>query len=394
MFTTTNLHFLPEDAVEMRNLASQFGERVLMPAAVDARKKKETPIHVLNAMREQNYFGISVPEEYGGMGFNYVTVGGIIEELSAADSGLSVVIPVHSSLFVDGLLLFGTEEQKKKYLPPAATGELIGANCITEPGAGTDVGSMKATAEDKGDHYLVNGTKQFITNATLAGAFIVFAKTDPGEGAKGISAFIIEKDFDGVSIGKPEDKFPMPASVTAEVIFTDVKVPKENVLGELNNGFKIAMAILNGGRIEMAFQAVGMAQRALNEALKYSRERVQFGKPINALQATQFKLANMATRVNAGRLMAYYAAGLRDKGLDYTSAAAQAKVFCSEMAHEVINTSLQIHGAYGLCSEYVISTLYADQRVTEIYEGTSEAQRLTIAGMLLREFNKFDPPQK
>jgi len=388
---TTNLHFLPDGMEELRLDAREFGDKIIRPAAAAARAAKNTPPEVLDAMREKGYFGLSVPEEFGGLGFSYANVGGIIEELSMADTGTTVVIPVHNSLFVDAILMFGTQEQKENYLPRAASGEIIGANCITEPGAGTDVGSMAATAVDNGDYWLVNGDKQFITNATIAGAFIFFAKTDPEAGGRGISAFIIDADTPGLTIGKPESKISMPASVTAGVNLLDVQVPKENLLGELGKGFKIAMTVLNGGRIEMAFQSVGLAQEALNLALAHCRERKQFGKPISAFQISQQKMARMAMLVNQARLAAYHAAGVKDKGHPYAREAAMAKLFCSEVAHEVINDSLQLHGGNGLMGEYRISDLYLDQRVTEIYEGTSEAQILTIAGDLAKQFETDNP---
>jgi alkylation response protein AidB-like acyl-CoA dehydrogenase len=295
------------------------------------------------------------------------------------------MLSVHNSLTCEILKLYGSDALKQKYLPQMATGEKIGAYCITEPDAGTDVASIKTTAEDKGDHYLLNGTKTFVTNGAFAGVFIVFAKTDPEAKHKGISTFVVDAGTDGIMIGAPEKKCGIKASDTREINLSDVKVPKENLIGNLGDGFKMCVGILNSGRIGVSFQAIGIAQAALNEAIKYSKERVQFGKSISNFQAIQWKLAEMATRIEAGRLLAYRAARLKDEGKPCHRESSMSKLFCSQMSNFVANEAVQIHGGYGYIKEYPVERYFRDARVTELYEGTSEAQRMVIARDLLKE---------
>jgi len=376
---------LSEEELELKEMAKEFAEKRLYPIAEEMDEKSETPKELLDECAELGYMGFTIPEEYGGMGFNSTTFMGVLEEFCAASAGFGIILSVHCSLCAEIIKLFGTDELKKKYLPLMATGEKIGAYCVTEPDAGTDVSAISTQAEDKGDHYLINGTKTFVTNGGFAGLFIVFAKTDPDGGHKALSCFVVDSDLDGISIGKPERKCGIKASDTREVNFSDVKIPKENLLGELGAGFKMAVTILNSGRIGVSFQALGIARSALNEAIKYSKERKQFGKPLAAFQALQFKMAEMATKIDAGRLMAYRAAALKDAGQPCHREASMSKLFCSKTANFVVNEAVQIHGGYGYMKEYAVERYFRDARVTEIYEGTSEAQRLVISKDILKD---------
>jgi butyryl-CoA dehydrogenase len=285
--------YLSEEDLELKEMAREFAEKRLYPIAMELDEKGETPKELLDECAELGYFGFTVPEEYGGMGFSTTSFMGVVEEFSSACAGFGIILSVHSSLNCEIINTYGSDELKQKYLPAMAAGERIGAYCITEPDAGTDVVSLSATAVDKGDHYLLNGTKSFVTSAGIAGIFLVFAKTDPDAGYKGISCFAVEPDSEGITLGAPEKKLGIRASETREVSFDDVKVPKENLVGEIGRGFYQAVNILNSGRIGVSFQAIGIAQAALNEAIKYSKERQQFGKPISNFQAIQFKLADM-----------------------------------------------------------------------------------------------------
>ncbi len=377
--------FLSEEDQEFKDMARDFAEKRLYPRAMEFDEEGITPQELIEEVAELGYLGFTVPEEYGGMGFSATTFMGVIEEMCAACAGFGIMLSVHCSLTCEILKLFGSEELKKRYLPDMAAGKKIGAYCITEPNAGTDVASLATTAVDKGDHFLLNGTKTFVTNAKFAGVYIVFAKTDPDKGHKGISCFVVDRDSEGLTLGQPEKKCGIKASDTREVNLADVKVPKENLLGELGQGFRMCVTILNSGRIGVSFQAIGIAQAALNEALKYSKERVQFGQPIANFQAIQFKLAEMATRIDAGRLLAYRAAQLKDEGKPCHRESSMSKLFCSGMANYVCNEAVQIHGGYGYIKEYAVERYFRDARVTELYEGTSEAQRMVISKDLLKE---------
>jgi alkylation response protein AidB-like acyl-CoA dehydrogenase len=376
---------LSEEDLELKQMARELAEKRLYPIAEEMDEKGETPRELIEECAELGYFGFTVPEEYGGLGMSATTFMGVLEEICAASAGFGITFSVHNSLCCEIIKLYGTDEQKKKYLPAMAAGEKIGAYCVTEPDAGTDIASIATHADDKGDHWVLNGTKTYVTNGAFAGVFIVFAKTDPEAGHKGLSTFIVDADSDGLMVGKAERKCGMKCSDTREVSFSDVKVPKENLLGELGGGFKMAVTILNSGRIGVSFQSIGIAQAALDEAIKYSKERVQFGKPIAAFQAIQFKLADMATKIDAGRLLAYRAAMLKDAGEPCHREASMAKMFCSEMANFVANEAVQIHGGYGYIKEYAVERYFRDARVTMLYEGTSEAQRMVISRDLLRE---------
>jgi len=376
---------LTEDDLEFKKMARDFAEKRLYPRAEEFDEKGITPPELIQECGELGYFGFTVPEEYGGLGLGAVSFMGVLEEICAACAGFGIMLSVQNSLCNEIIKVFGSDELKQKYLPPMATGEKIGAYCITEPNAGTDIASLSTSATDKGDHYLLDGTKTFVTNAEYASVLIVFAKTDPEAGRKGISCFVVDKDSDGITLGKAEKKCGIKASDTREISFADVKVPKENLLGNPGEGFRMAVVILNSGRIGVSFQAIGIAQAALNEAIKYSKERKQFGQPIANFQAIQFKLAEMATRIDAGRLLGYRAALMKDTGVPCHRESSMSKLFCSQTANFVCNEAVQIHGGYGYMKEYAVERYFRDARVTEIYEGTTEAQKMVISRDLLRE---------
>jgi alkylation response protein AidB-like acyl-CoA dehydrogenase len=326
-----------------------------------------------------------LPEEFGGSNFDFISYILIMEEFAKACAGLQIALSVHNSLACDAILKFGTPEQKKKYLPSLARGEKIGAYSLTEPGSGTDAGSLRTSAVSKDDFYLLNGTKTFVTNGGIADLFVVFVLTNPELKSKGISCLLVEKGTEGFSIGAKEKKMGMRGSDTRQISFSDCKIPKENLLGKENGGFKIALILLDPSRITVGAQSIGIAQAAFEEALKYSKERVQFGQPICNFQAIAFKLADMATQMDAARLLIYRAAYIHSKGIRCSREAAMAKLFASEVANRVVNEAVQIHGGYGYMKEYAVERYFRDARVTEIYEGTSEAQRIVISRQLLKE---------
>lgn len=329
--------------------------------------------------------GVPFPEEYGGAGLSYVNYIGVCEELAKYCATTSVMVSAHSSLCTWPIYNFGTEEQKQKYLPSLCSGEKLGAFGLTEPGAGTDAAMQKTTAEDKGDHWLLNGSKIFITNAGYAETFVIFAMTDKEKGNKGISAFIVEKDFPGFKVGAHEKKMGIRGSSTCELIFEDCIVPKENLLGGeemLNKGFKIAMMTLDGGRIGIGAQALGIAQSAIDECVKYTTQRVQFGKRISQFQNTQFELADMQAKVDAARLLIYRAAQAKEDHEPYSHLAAMGKLYASEAASDVTRRCLQLTGGYGYTREYPFERLMRDAKITEIYEGTSEVQKMVISGWM------------
>ena len=376
---------LTEDDLEFKEMAREFAEKRLYPNAEEYDEKGVTPQELIDECAELGYFGFTIPEEYGGLGLNSTSFMGVLEELCGGCAGFGIMLSVHNTLVAELLNSFGSDELKQKYLPLMATGEKIGAYCLTEPNSGTDAASLSTSAEDKGDHYLINGTKTFVTNAMYAGLFVVFAKTDPDAGYKGISCFIVDADSEGLTLGHPEKKMGIKASDTREISFVDVKVPKENLCGPLGNGFRQAVAILNSGRIGVSFQAIGIAQAAFNEALKYSKERKQFNQPISNFQAIQFKLAEMQTRIDASRLMGYRAALLKDAKEPCHREASMAKLFSTQSANYVCNEAVQIHGGYGYIKEYAVERYFRDARITELYEGTTEAQKMVISKDLLKE---------
>ncbi len=368
----------------IRNMVRDFAEKEIEPLAAELDEKEEYPHEILKKMAGLGLLGILVPAEYGGAGLDTVSYAIVIEEISKKCASTGVITSVHNSLVSDPILKYGTEEQKKKYLPLLAKGEKIGAFSGTEANAGTDLGAMETTAVLDGDHYVINGSKMFITSGSEAGIHIVFAITDKSAGYKGISAFIVESDTEGFEVGSIFDKMGIHASLTAELIFEDMRVPKENLLGEEGEGFKIALATLDGGRIGIAAQAVGIAQRALEESIEYSQQRQQFGRPISKFQAIQWKIADMATNIEASRLLLHRAAFAKDQGGRFSKEAAMAKLFASETAVKAALEGVQIHGGYGYTKEYVVERLFRDAKITEIYEGTSEAQRMVIAKNVIK----------
>jgi len=375
---------LNEQQKMIRNMVREFAEKEVKPKAAELDEKEEYPHAALKRMAELGILGAIIPQEYGGAGLDNVTYSVIIEEISRACASTGVVTSVHNSLTAWPIMYYGTEEQKKKYLPILARGEKIGAFGGTEPNAGSDLGAMQTTAELKGDHYIINGSKTFITSGPEAGIIIVFAVTDKEAGSRGISAFIVEREFEGYSVGGIFDKIGINASLTSELLFEDMKVPKENLLGKEGEGFKIALATLDGGRIGIASQAVGIAQAALDESIQYSMQRQQFGKPLAKFQAIQWMISEMATRIEASRLLVRNAAYQKDAGNRIGKEAAMAKLFAAETASWCADRAIQVHGGYGYTKEYPVERLYRDARITGIYEGTSEVMKMVIAGSLLR----------
>jgi len=366
--------------------AKKFAEKELAPLAAEYDEKQEANVGALKALGELGYLGMTVPDQYGGTGVGAVAYAGAMVEFSKVDSGVSVGVSVQNSLVNDAVMMFGTEDQKKAYLPKLASGEWLGCFSLTEAGAGSDPGHIRATAVRDGDDYVLNGTKNFTTNGGFADVIIAFFSTDRDKGAKGISAFLIHKEAPGFEVGKHENKLGIRSSSTTEMVFTDCRVPAKNLLGQENKGLNIALATLDCGRIGIAAQAVGIAEAALEEAVKYAKERVQFGKPLAEFEALQFTLADMAVDVEVAKTMLYRVAWMKDSGAKkFTKESAMVKLFASEMSHRVCHKALQIHGGYGFIKDYKVERLYRDQRITEIYEGTSEIQRLVIARSLLSD---------
>lgn len=367
------------DEQDIIDMLHEFCLKEVQPIAAEIDEEERFPAETVSKLAEMGMMGLQYPEEYGGAGMSYVTYIAVCEELAKYCASTSVTLSAHGSLCCWPISEFGTEEQKQKYLTKLASGEHLGAMGLTEPSAGTDAAMQKTTAVDKGDHWLINGTKIFITNAAYADTFVIFAMTDKEKGNKGISAFIIEKGFQGFSIGTKEKKMGIRASSTCELIFEDMIVPKENLLGELNKGFKIAMMLLDGGRIGIAAQALGIAEGAIEECVKYVTQRVQFGQTISKFQNTQFQLADMQTKVEASRLLIYRAAQAKQDHEPYSHLAAQAKLFAAETASDVTRRCLQLIGGYGYTREYPFERFMRDAKITEIYEGTSEVQKMVIA---------------
>ncbi|MCQ2272409.1 MAG: acyl-CoA dehydrogenase [Bacteroidales bacterium] len=362
----------------------EFAENEVKPLAAEVDEEEKFPMETVEKMAKIGIMGIPIPKQYGGQGGTNQMYGMAVEELSRVCGTTGVIVSAHTSLCMNPILEYGTEEQKQQYLPKLAKGEWIGAFGLTEPNAGTDAAMQQTTAVDAGDKWILNGTKIFITNAAYANVFIVMAMTDKSQGTRGISAFIVEKGFKGFSIGKMEKKMGIRGSATCELIFENCEVPKENLLGELGKGFKIAMQTLDGGRIGIAAQALGIAQGAMDETIKYTKERKQFGKAIAAFQNTQFQLANLETKVQAARLLVRQASYKKDQHQPYSVDAAMAKLFAAETAMEVTTKAVQLHGGYGYTREYPVERMMRDAKITEIYEGTSEVQRMVIAGKLLK----------
>ena len=375
---------LTEEQLAVQEAARDFAQSELLPEVIERDTEARFPKEQIQKMGALGFMGMMVDPAYGGGGMDTISYVIAMEELSKIDASASVSMSVNNSLVCWGLDNYGTEEQKQRYLTKLATGAQLGAFCLSEPEAGSDATSQQTTATLEGDYYLLNGTKNWITNGSSASIYLVIAQTDACKGHKGISAFIVEKGWDGFVVGKKEDKLGIRGSDTHSLMFTDVKVPVQNRIGAEGFGFTFAMETLNGGRIGIAAQALGIASGAYELALAYSKERKAFGKPISQHQAIQFKLADMATQIEAARLLVYKAAWLKDEGKDYAQASAMAKLYASEVAMNVTIEAVQVHGGYGYVKEYHVERLMRDAKITQIYEGTSEIQRIVIARGILK----------
>jgi alkylation response protein AidB-like acyl-CoA dehydrogenase len=375
---------LSEEQLAVRDAAREFAQTELLPGVIERDSQAKFPQEQVEKMGQLGFLGMMVDPQYNGGGMDTVSYVIAMEELSKIDASASVAMSVNNSLVCWGLEKYGTEDQKQKYLTRLASGEVLGAFCLSEPEAGSDATSQRTVAERSGDHYLINGVKNWITNGSSASIYLVFAQTDPQKGHKGISVFIVERGWDGFVVGKKEDKLGIRGSDTHSLIFTDVKVPVENRIGADGFGFTYAMETLNGGRIGIAAQALGIAAGAYELALAYSKERKTFGKPISEHQAIQFKLADMVTQIEAARMLVYKAAWLKDQREDYAHASAMAKLYASEVAMNVTIEAVQIHGGYGYVKEYHVERLMRDAKITQIYEGTSEIQRIIISRKILK----------
>ncbi len=375
---------LTEEQLAVQAAAREFAQKELKPGVIERDSKMQYPTEQVRMMGELGFMGMMVSPEYGGGGMDTMSYVLAMEELSKVDSSCSVIVSVNNSLVCWGIEEFGTEAQKLKYLPKLATGEWIGSFCLSEPEAGSDATSQRTTAEDMGDYYLLNGTKNWITNGGTSKVHLVIAQTNAEAGHRGINAFIVETDWDGVVVGAKEDKLGIRSSDTHTIMYNDVKVPKENRIGDDGFGFKFAMKTLSGGRIGIAAQALGIAGGAYELAVDYSKQREAFGKPISKHQAIAFKLADMATEIEAAKLMVYRSAWLKDQHANYDSASAMAKLFASEVAMRHTVEAVQIHGGYGFVKEYHVERLMRDAKITQIYEGTSEVQRIVISRNVLK----------
>jgi alkylation response protein AidB-like acyl-CoA dehydrogenase len=374
---------LTQEHKMIRDAARDFAQSELLPGVIERDENQSFPAEQVKKLGELGFLGMMVNPKYGGAGMDAISYVLAMEEISKVDASTSVVMSVNNSLVCWGLETYGTEQQKERYLIPLAKGEIIGAFCLSEPEAGSDATSQSTTAIDKGDYYLLNGTKNWITNGNTASVYLVIAQTDLEKGHKGINAFIVEKEMGGFVIGTKENKLGIRGSDTHSLMFTDVKVPKENRIGENGFGFTFAMKTLSGGRIGIASQALGIASGAYELALQYSKERKAFGKEISKHQAIAFKLADMATEIDAARLLCLKAAWLKDNGQNYDQAGAMAKVFASETAMKTTVEAVQVHGGYGFVKEYHVERLMRDAKITQIYEGTSEIQRIVISRSIL-----------
>lgn len=379
---------LSEEHVMIQKAARDFAQNECLPGVIERDEKQQFPKEQIMKLAELGFMGMMVDPKYGGAGMDTISYVLAMEEISKVDASTSVCMSVNNSLVCWGLETFGSEEQKQKYLTPLAQGRkdgelYIGAFLLSEPEAGSDATSQRTTAEDMGDHYLLNGTKNWITNGSSASVYLVIAQTDPAKGSKGINAFIVEKNWPGVTVAAKENKLGIRGSDTHTILLTDVKVPKENRIGEDGFGFKFAMKTLAGGRIGIASQALGIASGAYELALAYSKQRKAFGKEIMHHQAIQFKLADMATKIEAARLLCLKAAWEKDNGLDYTLSSSMAKVYASEAAMWISTEAVQVHGGYGFVKEYHVERLMRDAKITQIYEGTSEVQRIVISRSIL-----------
>ena len=370
---------LNRDQLMMQKMVRDFVKDEIIPQASITDETHAFPKDILRKMGELGLMGIPIPEEYGGAGSDFLSYILAIEEIAKGCASTAVILAVHTSVGTFPILYFGTEEQKQKYLPKLAGGQYIGAFALTEANAGSDASSLQTTAVRKGDHYLLNGTKRFITNAGYASVYLVMASTDRAKGPHGVTSFLVDKDTPGFKVGKREEKMGLNGSATCELIFEDAVVPVENLLGAEGQGFKVAMSLLDGGRIGIGAQALGIAQAAFEAALVYSQERVQFKQPIGNFQGIQFMLADMATQIEAARLLVYQAASLRMAGLPYSKQASMAKMYASDTAVKVTTDAVQIFGGYGYCKEYKVERYMRDAKITQIYEGTNQIQRIVVA---------------
>ena len=375
---------LTEEQLAVKTAAREFAQSELLPGVIERDTHQKFPAEQIKKMGALGFMGMMVDTKYNGGGMDTISYALAMEEISKIDASASVCMSVNNSLVCWGLERFGTEEQKVSYLKRLATGEVIGAFCLSEPEAGSDATSQRTTAEDKGDYYLLNGTKNWITNGASASVYLVIAQTHPEKKHKGINALIVERGMEGFVVGKKEDKMGIRGSDTHSLMFTDVKVPKKNRIGEEGFGFTFAMTTLNGGRIGIASQALGISAGAYELALKYAKERKAFGHHLSDHQAIQFKLADMAVKIDAARLLIWKAAYLKDQKKDFVKAAAMAKLYASQIAQEVTTEAVQIHGGYGYVKEFHVERLMRDAKITQIYEGTSEIQRMVISRELLR----------
>lgn len=377
---------LNEEQVLLRDMVRDFAEKEIAPRIGTFEDKHLFPGEIIRKLGELGLLGMTIPSEYGGIKTDYLSLILTLEELSRVSPAVGLIVSVHSSLFSKAILEFGTPALKQKYLPRAARGEILGAFSLTEPGAGSDATSLKTKATKKGQEYILSGTKSWVTTGSEAEAILIFAQTERPQGPAKLSAFIVERNFPGFRVARTEEKMGLHSSPTAEIALEDCRVPAENLLGEEGRGAHIAFHCLDGSRIGIAAQAVGLSQQALELAVRYAKQREAFGKPLSDFQAIQFMLADIATLVEAARLLTYRAADSYDRGLPYAKEAAMAKLFASEAANKVAYDALQVHGGYGYSKEYAIERIYRDTRVLSIYEGTSEIQRLVIARNLLKDF--------
>ena len=378
------LYRLTEEHLAVQAAARDFAQTQLKPGVIERDSTQTYPAEQVRAMAELGFLGMMVSPEYGGSGMDTLSYVLVMEELSKIDNSCSVIVSVNNSLVCYGLEAFGTEEQKRTYLTKLASGEWIGAFCLSEPEAGSDATMQRTTAVDMGDHYLLNGTKNWITNGGTSRVHLVMAQTDPEKGHRGINCLIVDTEWDGVTIGAKEDKLGIRSSDTHTIMYNDVRVPKENRIGDDGFGFKFAMKTLSGGRIGIAAQALGIGAGALELATAYAQEREAFGKPIAKHQAIAFKLADMATEVEAARLLVYQAAKAKDAGLNYDTLSSMAKLYASRVAMEQTVEAVQVHGGYGFVKEYHVERLMRDAKITQIYEGTSEVQKIVLSRALLK----------
>jgi len=376
---------LTPEQEQVRDTARDFATREVLPLAAKLDQEHRFPAELVKRMAQLGFLGVAVPEEHGGAGMDNLSYVLAMEEVSRACAGTGVIMSVNNSLVCDPLLKFGTAAQKKQWLVPLAKGEILGCFALSEPGAGSDAAAQKTTARADGDHFVVNGTKNWITNAPNSKVAIVFTMSDPSQGVKGITALLIPLDAKGVHLGPPDKKLGIRASQSCQIFFEDVRVPRENLLGEVGQGFKVAMSTLDGGRIGIAAQALGIARACLEDAVAYARDRQTFGKPISQHQAIQWKVADMATELDAARLLTWRAALLKDQGVRHSVESSMAKLLASDVANRAAREAVQVFGGYGYIEEFPVERHFRDAKITEIYEGTSEIQRLVIAGGLLKE---------